>query len=220
MRATRRRVAERYVQGNGLEIGALHRPLGLPAGAHARYVDRLDIDGLRHHYPELARLPLVTVDIVADGETLDGVADESQEFIVANHFLEHTQDPIGALKSHLRVLAAGGILYLAIPDKRHSFDSRRPLTSVVHLEEDHRDGGRATRAGHYLEWATLVDSVPDPSAHAEALDQADYSIHFHVWTAETFRMTLDTVIAAHELPCRIETTAMNHTEFIVIIRRT
>ena len=32
-----------------------------------------------------------------DGERLATIADATQDFVIANHFLEHCQDPLGAL---------------------------------------------------------------------------------------------------------------------------
>ena len=50
------------------------------------YVDRMDENDLRRHYPELNDLPLVKVNIVDDGEKLTAFEPNSQDFIIANHF--------------------------------------------------------------------------------------------------------------------------------------
>jgi SAM-dependent methyltransferase len=220
-RATRRRIASRYLHGSGLEIGALHRPLPLPTGATARYVDRLDSDGLREHYPELANNALVNVDIIDDGETLGTQPDSSADFIIANHFIEHTEDPLGALSNHLRVLKPGGILYLAVPDRRRTFDSDRPPTPLEHVIQDHREGPAWSRPIHLEEWARLVDKVPatEIPARVRALDQSNYSIHFHVWTPAEFTVLLEH--ARHDgFPFEIEKLQSNDHEFIAILRRT
>ena len=133
-------LAEAFIAGTGLEIGALHQPLRVSTSAKVRYVDRMDVAGLREHYPELQRLKLVTVDVIDDGEKLKTVANGSQDFLIANHFLEHTQNPIGTLRRFFEVLRVGGVLYLAIPDKRGTFDRNRPLTSFEHLLKDDRQG--------------------------------------------------------------------------------
>ena len=49
----RREFAERFLAGEGLEIGALHLPLRTPARAHVRYVDRMSVEDLRAEYAEL-----------------------------------------------------------------------------------------------------------------------------------------------------------------------
>ena len=41
--------------------------------------------------------PFVPVGCIDDGERLGKIADASQDFVIANHFLEHCQDPILAL---------------------------------------------------------------------------------------------------------------------------
>ena len=52
--ATKRQRLARWLHGNGIEIGALHRPLDVPRTAHVTYVDRLPEPVLRSHYPELS----------------------------------------------------------------------------------------------------------------------------------------------------------------------
>jgi hypothetical protein len=113
---TRETIARTYLRGEGIEIGALHRPLPVPKNARVKYVDRVSRRELANQYPELDPRQMVDVDIVSDGETLDSVADESQDFVIANHFLEHCQNPILAVENMLRVLRLEGIAYLAVPD--------------------------------------------------------------------------------------------------------
>ena len=186
----RNRLAADYLRGQGIEIGALHFPLQVPRGATVRYVDRLPALELRRQYPELEAYNLVPVDIVDDGERLTSVADESQDFVIANHFLEHCEDPIGTLRNFFRVVKPEGILYLSIPDKRYTFDRSRPVTPLNHLIRDHEEGPEWSRRGHYEEWARYVwapmtSPTPDDDAirrEAERLLHRRYSIHFHVWT--------------------------------------
>ena len=94
--ALRYLVARRYLGGEGIEIGALLLPLKVPRAARVRYVDRYTLAGLREHCPELAAYTLVDPDIVDDGEVLTTLTDGSQDFVIANHVSEHTQDPVGA----------------------------------------------------------------------------------------------------------------------------
>jgi predicted SAM-dependent methyltransferase len=219
--ARRRRLAKRYLRGSGLEIGALHTPLPLPDGATVRYVDRMDRAGLRAHYPELAEEALVEVDIVDDGETLGTQLDASADFIIANHFIEHAQDPLGTLANHLRVLRPGGILYLAVPDRRRTFDVDRSPTPLEHIVRDHREGPAWSRPMHQEEWARLVDKVPaaEVPARVRVLEQSDYSIHFHVWTPSEFNAMLEHAQREQRLPFAIEDLRGNGSEFIAILRR-
>ncbi len=177
-------LAHVYLEGNGLEIGGLNHPLGLPRRARARYVDRMPVSELRLQYPELAGVDLVGVDIIDDGELLSTVADCSQDFVIANHFLEHCQNPILAIQNLLRVVRPGGVVFLAVPDKRFTFDVERPVTPWDHLVQDFAEGPEWSRWTHYREWARYVNHVPENQVveRAQELLDMDYSIHFHVWT--------------------------------------
>jgi SAM-dependent methyltransferase len=182
--SARMRIANRYLSGDGIEIGALHNPLPVPRSARIRYVDRLPVSELRAHYPELEQEPLVHVDILDDGERLATIGDSTLDFVIGNHFLEHTQDPVGTLVNAFRVLRPKGVIYLAVPDKRHTFDSDRPVTEFEHVLRDFDEGPEVSRRDHFEEWARLVDRVPEDEVprRAEQLMEQEYSIHFHVWT--------------------------------------
>ena len=220
-RSRRRRLAERYLHGEGLEIGALHRPLPVPGDARVRYVDRMPAAALREAYPELAVYDLVEVDVVDDGETLGTVADGSADFVIANHFIEHTQSPLRTLGNLLRVLRAGGVLYLAVPDKRRTFDAGREVTPLEHVVRDLHEGPQWSRAEHFEDWARRVDAVAEDevAARAEQLMADDYSIHFHVWTPDDFRALLEHARDVEGMAFAIEELVGNGQEFIAILRR-
>lgn len=187
----------RWLSGNGIEIGALHRPLDVPHGTSVRYVDRLPEAELRKHYPELDGQALAPVSILGSAEDLSAFEDDSLDFVIANHLLEHLEYPIRGLKEFHRVLKPGGLVYMALPDKRQTFDRDRPPTSTEHLLEEHRQGdAEANRRAHYVDWVLhLNGTAPGPETEAEVdrLLGLSYSIHFHVWTPDTF---LDFFVAA------------------------
>ncbi len=118
----REAVASHYLKGTGIEIGALHNPLKVSSSAKIKYVDRMPVAELRKQYPELASKDLVEADIIDNGEKLATVANASQDFVIANHFIEHCENPIDALKNLARVLKKDGIIYMCVPDKRYTFD--------------------------------------------------------------------------------------------------
>lgn len=223
----RQQLAARYLKGSGLEIGALHNGLWVPRGVRVQYVDRLNVADLRRQYPELDGHPLIEADLLDDGERLTTVPDGSEDFLIANHFLEHAQDPIGTLRRHLDVLKPNGILYLAVPDKRWTFDVRRPVTTLEHLYRDYEEGPEWSLQGHYQEWVELVENVQEPRTAAERVRQLiamGYSIHFHVWTQWELLELLSDVRRRLQLTFEIETVVLNHrrrfAESIVILRKT
>lgn len=218
----RKRLATAHLSGSGLEIGALHMPLKLPAGASASYVDRFELAELRAHYPELDDYELVRPDIIDDGETLSTVADDSVDFVVANHMLEHCEDPIRTLSNLLRTLRPGGVLFMAVPDKRFTFDRERDTTTLSHLVRDHDEGPEQSRSRHYDEWVELFpgeDGVP-PAELARNLEAERYSIHFHVWTPTEFLELLSYCRSSLALPFEVDALERNGHEFIFVLART
>lgn len=181
----RLQLARRYLRGDGIELGALDKPLALPAGVRVRYVDRLDREGLAGHYPDADLARFVDVDVVDDGERLERFAAASVDFVVANHFLEHCEDPIGALLNFLRVVRPAGVVYLAVPDMRFTFDHERRPTTLEHLVRDHEQGPECSRRGHYEEYIRVVHKVTDEAWAADRLQHClatRLNIHFHAWT--------------------------------------
>jgi predicted SAM-dependent methyltransferase len=226
----RAELAYRFLAGEGLEIGALHRPLPLPPQARVRYVDRMAVDELIAAYDEdVAGKDLTPVDVVDDGERLATVDDDSQDFIVANHFLEHTGDPIGAIGNHLAKLKPGGVLFYTVPDKRYSFDFRREVTSLEHLIRDHEDGPEISRREHYDEWGLLVTGTEEERAAANwpargaemarALEDEDYSIHHHTFTEASFLRLLLHCAERADDALEIEVSARNGEEIIAVLRK-
>jgi predicted SAM-dependent methyltransferase len=216
----REAIARAYLQGQGLEIGALHNPLQVPATAKVTYVDRLPLAELRRHYPELAALALVPVEVIDDGERLARFGDASQDFVIANHFLEHCRDPIGTLLNLFRVLKPGGVLYLAVPDKRFTFDRDRPVTPLEHLRHDHAVGPNGCQRHHFEEWTRLVNHVHDAEAAAseiERLMRMEYSIHYHVWTQSEFVEFLQAM--RDRLSFEVELFLKQGIEMIVVLRK-
>lgn len=216
-------VADRHLRGEGLEIGALQDPLPVRRGVKVRYVDIADTETLRRTYPRKAHRRLVHVDIVDDGERLATVADCTQDFVAANHFFEHCEDPVGTLRNLLRVVRPGGVVYLSVPDKRHTFDKDRPSTTVEHVVRDHEHGPDGSRAQHYEEVVRLGIKVQGEEAIATAvadLRAQDYRIHFHCWTQTDFLQLLCTLQTRAGFPrFDVAEFAANEREMIVVLRR-
>jgi predicted SAM-dependent methyltransferase len=210
-----------YLKGNGIEIGALHNSLDVWSKAKVKYVDRYDNEGLKQHYPEQDD-PFVKVDIVDNGELLSTIPNESQDFVIANHFIEHCQNPLLTLKHMHRVLKNEGILYIALPDKRFTFDVKRPVTPLEHLLKDFHEGPDASKRQHFEEWVSLVHNVKDTNQakqDVEHLIAQDYSIHFHVWTqSEMLEMIL--ALKKHlDISFDVEVCLKLGVEFILVLRK-
>jgi len=160
----REELSQKYLSGVGIEIGALCHPLKVDG--QVVYVDRFDIDGLHGQYPEIPVEDMTHVDIIDNGETLYTIDDATQDFVVANHFLEHCKNAIKSVENWTRVLKPGGIIFCAVPNKDECFDKDRYTTDFEHVEEEYLTG-ETNDVYHYEE------NGVDPAT--------DYSIHFHCW---------------------------------------
>lgn len=218
-----------YLKGAGVEIGALHSPLDLTglAISSIRYVDRLTVEEARRAYPELADYVLAAVDVIDDGETLTTFPDNSLDFIIGNHFIEHASNLFGTVGNWLRKLRAGGVIFMAIPDKRYTFDADRPLTPLAHVIEDYLvpPPERLRRDHeHYREWVALVEKVPADQTpqRAQQLMEAGYSIHHHTFVLQSFLCLLWQAQTELNLPFEIiarADTAPGSNEFVVVLRK-
>jgi SAM-dependent methyltransferase len=214
--ATRDDLAFRYLSGEGIEIGALYRPQRVPPGARVRFVDHGDEAELRRVYPDhdWVQAP----DVVDEAERLVKFPDESLDFVIANHVIEHVEDPVQALHTFLRVLRPGGIVFLTLPDGRHNFDARRERTTVEHVMRDHRVGPETSRREHYEEWAHVIEGALEPEDIARRADEfaaQGTRNHFHVWELDGFLELLH----ALRLPARVEAAEATGFEFAVILRK-
>ena len=150
------------------------------------------MDQLRARYPELAEEPLMPVSVIGNAQDLSELSDDSVDFVVANHLFEHLDNPILGMTEMVRVLRPSGVLYLALPEPRVTFDSKRDLTTVQHVLDEYRDGPDRTREAHFTEWVERVEAHlegnkgQDVPARVRFLAEVDYSIHFHVWRPDTF----------------------------------
>ena len=197
----RQYLANKYIKGSGVEIGALHSPLPVDnKQVNIKYVDRKPVDVLREHYPELKDELLVQPDIIGEAEDLSVLPDSSQDFIIANHLLEHSPNPIKVLQEFHRVVRKySGIIYLALPNTRAdaSYDKDRDITTLEHLTKDYYMGDSARKLvdfKHFLEWAIhagKIDNIEKALEKAKERYAEEYSIHYHVFSPGTFVSLLD-----------------------------
>jgi SAM-dependent methyltransferase len=125
---------------------------------------------------------------ITEGSTLEGIGDAKYDFVLSSHNLEHIANPIKALQNWKRVLKPRGLLLLVLPDKHRTFDYRRPLTTLDHLDEDYaRDMGEDDMT-HVEEFVTLWDYKKFPIANSIAEHRERYRnnceqrlVHHHVF---------------------------------------
>jgi hypothetical protein len=199
----------------GLEIGPSHRPTAAKRdGFNVRILDHLDAAGLRTKYADhgVDIAAIEEVDYVWRGESLEElVAGERFAWIIASHVIEHVPDLIGFLGSCERILAPGGVLSLAVPDKRYCFDCERENSSLARVIDvglakptNHSPGTAAEyflkvrRKGGQISWhdghqgaLEPVHGLQDALAAMAMVQQGHYyDLHEWVFTCDSFRQII------------------------------
>lgn len=219
-RETRELLAARFLKGDGVEVGALHNPLPLPPWTRVRYVDH-PAEFTEKHYADIDGTTVRQPDIISELETMEGIADASLDFVIANHVLEHVENVFQALTSVARVLRRGGIAFLAVPDKRFTFDRDRPLTSLWHIVKDYTDGPDWSRGEHYRECLANIHHLSGELLEKTATEwERDcVNIHFHVWDERAMRQMFERVQATPSIGLRIVHSQLRGNEVIWILRK-
>jgi len=96
------------------------------------------------------------VDIIAPGDHLP-FSNNSQDFVLSSHVLEHFYDPIKTIKEWLRVTRPGGYVFMIIPHKERTFDAPRNRTTLSELLQRHKVPPPVTPdpVGHHSVWITV-----------------------------------------------------------------
>ena len=96
------------------------------------YIDHDSKENIRKKYskdPNVDIDKIVEIDFVNDNRPLaEIVGGRKFDYILASHVFEHIQNPISWLQECDSILKPGGLLSLAIPDKRFTFDYFKELT--------------------------------------------------------------------------------------------
>jgi Methyltransferase domain len=127
-------------QQAGVEIGPLVNPIVTRRMGPIRYIDHATTEALRLKYasdPSIDVNKIVDVDYVWGEKSLEELtrAEAPFDYLIASHVIEHVPDLVGWLSEIRTILKPGGILSLAIPDKRQCFDCQRQPTRLCEVLE-------------------------------------------------------------------------------------
>jgi len=179
------------LRGRGIEFGAGTAPLCLPPGCQVEFADFFSKNELRDRSYESqlqANAEFVELAYITTIEEIIGVPDDSLDFIVACHVIEHTRNPVKAIAQSFNRLKQGGKLVLIVPDKRLTFDRARPLTSLEHNIADYMQPDDKRDEEHYYDFCRNVKDVSDDKLeeYVQTAIRTNMDLHFHVWTYDTF----------------------------------
>jgi SAM-dependent methyltransferase len=186
-----REIAASELSGTGIEFGAGASPFPVPLNCLSRFADPFTFEELKNAlYPGQNAYDLIRPDYVTDIKTLQGIADESVDYVVACHVIEHTNNPLAAIRSCYRALRPGGSLVLVVPDMTKTFDKSREITTVEHLISDYEDPSAQRDYGHYLDFYQNAFSIPEGYSvedYAKLQHQKRGDIHYHTFTYDSFQ---------------------------------
>ena len=131
---------------------------------------------------------------------LGAIPDQTYDFVLSSHTLEHTANPIKALHEILRVLHENGTLVLILPHMEGTFDHKRAVTSLSHLIEDFEKGTGEDDLTHLDEILAKHDLTRDlPAGDLEAFKSRSLKnienrcLHQHVFDTASVVALLDHV---------------------------
>lgn len=243
----------------GVEIGPFFSPMApKKEGWNTVVVDFTDGEELRRiaakHPSEAMQKMAVNiedVDVVWQGEPIDeAVAAKfgtGMDYVIGSHTIEHMVDLLGFFKSAGSLLRVGGVLALAVPDLRYTFDFFRNPSTIGQVLAVHRRGDRRHASETLFETISYSTSVKGvgcwmPGTYvpemnlASTLDHAwkcyqddlgrEKYIDCHAWyfTPSSFRLLVHELqhLGLVDLVVRSVTTAADHntgSEFIVQLEK-
>jgi SAM-dependent methyltransferase len=231
----------------GLEIGPLHNPLIKKTDGVVFYVDHVDANYLRQitKDPNISLDDIVDIDIICGDRPLKELVPQKMDYVVASHVIEHVPDMIGWLMDLHGALKDDGIICLAIPDRRFTYDLHRPESTAGELVEAYLLQARRPPARHLFDRVSLYAAYP--KAQAWDIDMAvqlpskeaslpeayrlaervattsDYvDAHCWVFTPESFLEVVDRLVGLGLFPFSIEyfhATEYRDYEFYVRLRK-
>ncbi len=194
------------LSSKGLEIGPYGSPTVFKSEGDISYLDfkpREQLIAEASSGEEIEAIPEIDY-LVASNDYRRYVLD-TFDYIIANHVIEHVPDMIRWLTNITEMLNPNGILFMAIPDKRFTFDKYRQSTRLSHILNDFYEQAQTISQEHLLEQIIYYDRtyLGEPIVLTERLDRARIEkvledgiqpwmigYHCHIFQSET---ALDTV---------------------------
>lgn len=189
-------LAKKYCVGKGIELGAAaHNPFDLPECINVAPREN-------EEFYKKAQIDMCgefrDIDIHADAEKLP-FDDDSLDYIISSHVVEHIPDLIGAFLEWRRVLKPGGIVFMIFPKKDAlPSDVGRPLSTIdnfifAHIEPLTRAINERRTDNHI--WVFSLQSMIDLINHCNHA----YGLGWEIIEAQE---TDDKVGNGHTIVCR------------------
>ena len=211
-------------------------------GSRVKYFDTLSTDDLKKRAQEIGidHSTIPEIDwIDPDGDL--SVVQELFDCCVSSHAIEHQPDLVRHLINVAGLLAPGGRYFLAVPDRRYTFDHFLKDSSITEVIEAHREGRQRHTLQSVIEHRALtthndpvahwngthgdeeIDSAKVRSAITE-FEEADRYLDVHAWifTPASFRIVMTALFSQGLTQFSIERlypTLRDSNEFYVVLRK-
>ena len=236
--------------GRIIEIGPSFSPIAAKIdGWDTQTVDHTTREGLilkYRGYPGVDVERIEDVDFIwTEGPLIDVVPEALHgtfDAFVASHVLEHAPDFVGFLHSAAALLKPGGVVVLAIPDKRYCFDYFQPLTTTGQLMSAHYErrsrhtgriafdhfayavanGGSGAWGQHPCRELSLIHSFEEARNKFFAMGSSGEYLDLHAWrfTPASFELVLLELARMGETDWQIDgITPARGCEFFAWLRR-
>jgi SAM-dependent methyltransferase len=237
---TRRRLLLRRLvdpaSSEGLEVGAFDLPVVVPdgrdAGPRCWFADMRSTEELASEFG-VALEALAPIEwVVQRARPLAAQIPRRFDYVILCHVLEHVPEPIGFLADARDLLRPGGVLFLAVPDKRATLDATRPSTTIDHLLARHHHGAPGPPLAQIMEFARTWDenwrrlAAESPRAFFDRavahFESGAADAHCNVWQDDELFAQLDYLTRGGFLPgleiCLREPWGGELNEFYVALR--
>jgi rhamnosyltransferase len=233
--------------GSGLEIGPLDKPLVSKKDGQIKYLDYLSRQELiARHKGSVDPEDMVEINYVnSPMNPLSEAIPEKFDYVVACDVLGYIPNMIAWLNELHKILKDGGYLYLAVPDRRYTFDIARPATPLSHFLDDYQQNVKTADFDHVFEhiylkrdittgdaWNNKVaDKINIKRFSAEdAYQRTIYEmepgkypeVHCHVFTSQDFLNIVNTLIEMKLIDYTVhkfEDVSRPYNEFILILKK-
>ncbi len=161
---------------NALEIGPFCKPL--LHGPKVKYFDVMNRPALEQRARSIGMPDAAApeIDFVSAVGNL-AVVDETFDYVLSSHCIEHQPDLITHLQQVARILRPCGRYFLLIPDKRYCFDALIAESTIADVFDAHQSGRTAQVSPHFF-WFNFneirVGSDQPPCISAEASASTDF----------------------------------------------
>jgi len=181
-----------FLEGFGLEIGALHNPARLNRTCTIEYADAISKKEAMLIFPEVNPKDLVDAQYIIDLDKtgLADITSAKYDFVIMNHVIEHIANPIHVIAELFRVVKKEGYIVISAPDKTYTFDRARELTTFTHLHGEYINKVNFVSNEHYQDFVEKCIPNIDKSDSVEMATQIQRAKsrreHAHVWDSNSF----------------------------------